>query len=211
MTANDTESAALARKILQSALADNVGRREWREYKAEQARELVDLCVRSPRMTLLGLDLTGDFGAVYGIVMPVPCRPQGDRLRLAQHAVFHLRYAEEWRWQPPAGYEPLGVLDPMDLFGPNMVAAPAGGVCLGRIPAGIPVREIALLGYFAVTLQTHQLNEIDPQGILNPAACEYFRAHPEWLPLTHAGLFDAWTPSDADLAGASPYPPMTKK
>jgi hypothetical protein len=193
----ESSNSALAADMLERALAGNAGRREWREFKAEQARELFDLFAQSPRVTPLGLDLSIDFGALYSIAMPVPCRPQGDQLRIANRAVFHLRYAEEWRWQPPAGFEPLGVLDPIDLFGPNMIAAPQGGVCLGRIPPGITVRELALLGYFAVTLQTYQLNEIDPQGILNPAACEYFRLHQEWLPLTRAGLFDEWTPSDS--------------
>jgi len=200
-----TPSVPLASELLQRALATNSGRREWREFKAEQARELLELCAKSPRMTLLGLDLSGDFAALYGIAMPVPCRPIGDQLRIVSRAIFNLRYAEEWRWQPPAGFEPLGVLEPFDLFGPNMVAAPHGGVCLGHIPAGITVREIVLLGYFAVTLQTYQLNEVDPQGILNPAACEYFRLHQEWLPLTRAGLFDEWNPADAGLS-AIPAP-----
>lgn len=204
MIDHDHETTLLDSELLEQALAGNAGCREWREFKAEQARELQKLCAQSPRMTLLHLDLTGDFSAVYGIAMPVPCRPQGDRLQIANRAVFHLRYAEEWRWQPPAGFEPLGVLDPIDLFGPNMISAPQGGVCLGRIPAGITVREIALLGYFAVTLQTYQLNEIDPQGILNPVACEFFRAHQEWLPLTRAGLFDEWTPDNVRIAVPNP-------
>lgn len=194
-TTNTPAAAALAAEMLDFALANNGGTRGWREFKAEQARELLQLCAKSPRMALLALDLTEEFRAVYGILMPVPCRPRGEQLRVADRAVFHLRYAEEWRWQPPVGYEPLGVMEPADLFGPNMISAPVGGVCLGRIPPGITVRELVLLGYFSVTLQTYQLNEVDPQGVLNPMACEFFRAHPECLPLTRAGLFDDWSPT----------------
>jgi hypothetical protein len=51
-----------------------------------------------------------------------------------------------------------------------------------------------LLGYYLASLQDYTLDERDPHGVLNAAACEYYRCHPEYLPLTRAGLFDPWNP-----------------
>ena len=45
-----------------------------------------------------------------------------------------------------------------------------------------------------VLLQDINLDETDTHGVFNVAACEYYRSHPEYLPLTRAGLYEPWTP-----------------
>jgi hypothetical protein len=64
------------------------------------------------------------------------------------------------------------------------------------MPAGMPPKEIALLGYFLLTLQEIAMDERDPEGVLNSQASEFYRCNPQYLPLTRAGLFDPWTPGD---------------
>jgi len=32
--------------------------------------------------------------------------------------------------------------------------------------------------------------------VLNPHACEYYRDHPEFMPLTRTGLLDPWSPQE---------------
>ena len=129
---------------------------------------------------------------VYGLLMPVPRRPNNGRLVVGDRAVFHSVYQERWRVESPAGWQPLGLLHPsLDVFHPNMKPSIQGAICLGRkLPPGIPVKEIILLGFAALSLQTCTLDETDPNGVVNGVACEYFRQHEEYMPLTLAGFFD---------------------
>ena len=55
-----------------------------------------------------------------------------------------------------------------------------------------------MLGYYLVSLQDYTLDERDPHGVLNSAACEFYRCHPQYLPLTRAGLFDPWSPDGGE-------------
>jgi hypothetical protein len=189
---SDAERLASHAAQVDLALAENDGPRPWREWKANSLRELVELADRSPRMWLLAAGLRGDLNANYAIRMPVPRWPMNDQLPIDNLAVFHLRYEESWRWESPPSWAPLGLWQPLDPFHPNMRPALRGAICLGKLPAGIAVKEIALLGYFALCLQDLGLDESDPDGVMNPHACEYYRRHPEYLPLTRAGLFDPW-------------------
>jgi hypothetical protein len=133
--------------------------------------------------------------AVYRIEMPVPCWPVEDRLQIGDHAIFHLRYEERWRYQVPNGWEPLGLLFPPDPFHPNAKPSLRGALCLGDLEAGIPPVEIIKLGYFTLSLQAVQLDESDPNGVLNSQACDFFRAHEEYMPLTRAGLYEPLEPN----------------
>lgn len=204
-TPKSEQNAALLRR----ALARNNGPRDWRQWKEGAAWEFIELVDSAPRMDLLGIFVDGDFRVNYQIAMPVPRTPEGGRLRIANRAVFHMMYLENWRWETPPTFLPLSMLDPDDVFHPN--CRPAGElpfdmpaqmpasramVCLGRLPPCISPKEIALLGYFAVTLQDRAMDELDPEGVFNPQACQYYRDHDEYLPLTRAGLLDPWPGSE---------------
>lgn len=186
-------------ELLNAALPNNGGDRIWKSWKASAIDEVVELANRSSRMNLLEIDLSGDMNVVYRIEMPVPRWPHRDELVLAESATFHLTYRDEWRTEPPAGWEPVGLLDPLDIFHPNSRPALRGALCFGRIPAGIAPTELILLGYYLVTLQDLTLDESDPEGVLNAEACEFFRIHKkQYVPLTRKGLFDPWTPEELD-------------
>lgn len=178
------------KRLLQRATACNGGNRGWRGWKAAEATRLVEMVDRAPRMTLLELDLQGEFNAVYRIEMPVPLTPSGGTLRIGNQAVFHLRYDEAWRWESPEGWEPLGLLHPNDPFHPNARPSLRGAICLGDLPPGTQPTEMVLLGYFTLSLQDVMLNEADPNGVMNSKACDFFREHSQYVPLTDAGLFD---------------------
>jgi len=185
-------SASMAdpRQLLEFAKDHNGGDRGWRGWKVAQSERVVEMAEKAPRMTLLKLDLQGDLNIVYGVAMPVPLTPFHGALRIGNHAVFHLRYAETWRWESPEGWEPLGLLHPIDPFHPNARPSLRGAICLGNLPPGIQPTEIVLLGYFTLSLQDVMLNEADPNGVMNSEACDYFRENPQYVPLTDAGLFD---------------------
>ena len=183
-------SASERKRLLQQALACNGGNRSWRGWKAAAATSFMEMIDKAPRMTLLDLNLQDEFNAVYGIEMPVPRTPVDGQLRIGKEAVFHLRYAEQWRSESPDGWMPLGLYHPKDPFHPNARPSLRGAICLGNLPPGIPPTEIVLLGYYTLTLQDIMLNEADPNGVLNAKACDFFRANQHLIPLTDAGLFE---------------------
>jgi hypothetical protein len=175
--------------ILIRALAGNAGSGDWTRWKAEEATTLVALADKADRMRLLELTLEGDLIAVFHLAMPVPRMPAKGKLRIGDGGLLHLRYEENWRLESPPGWGPLACLAPLDAFMPNQSPI-MRSICLGELPAGVPIREIVLLGFYAMTLQNIMLDETDPHGVLNPPACEYYRQHAEYLPLTSDGFFD---------------------
>jgi hypothetical protein len=178
-------------ELLQDALAQNRGPRAWRGWKATAAKKFVDLANQAAeRMVLWELKLDGDMSIVYAVDMPVPRWPVDGQLKVGERAVFHLHYEDRWRWESPEGWAPLGLFQPLDPFHPNCRPALRGAICLGDLPPNVKPREIALLGYHTVTLQAVLLDETDPNGVMNPEASEFFRNHPEYMPLTEAGLFE---------------------
>ena len=178
-------------RLLQDALAENGGPRGWRGWKATAAKKFVELSDKAARrMELRELNLDGDISAVYTVDMPVPQWPVDGQLRIGDRAVFHLHYEDRWRWESPEGWAPLGLLQPLDAFHPNCKPALRGAICLGDLPPNVKPKEIALLGYHTLTLQAVLLDETDPNGVMNSRASEFFRNHPEYMPLTEAGLFE---------------------
>lgn len=175
--------------ILIRALAGNAGSEDWTRWKAEEATSLVAMADKADRMRLLELSLDGDLTAVFHLAMPVPRVPTRSKLKIGDTGLLHLRYEESWRQVSPPGWAPLACLAPLDAFMPNLSPI-MRSICLGELPAGVLVRELVLLGFYAMTLQYITLDETDPHGVLNPPACEYFRQHSEYLPLTTDGFFD---------------------
>ena len=98
--------------------ASNAGRRAWREWKATEARNLLELDGIARRVTMLDLDIGGDLHAIYEIRMPVPREINGQFL-VGDRAVSACRCQEDWLWTSPAGWEPLGVVCPLDILHPN--------------------------------------------------------------------------------------------
>jgi hypothetical protein len=178
-------------RVLQAALARNGGARAWRGWKAATARKFVELAdAAAGRMDLLELNLEGDMAIVYAVDMPVPRWPVDGELRIGDRAVFHLHYEDRWRWESPEGWAPLGLLQPLDPYHPNCRPALRGAICLGHLPPNVKPKEIALLGYYTLSLQAVLLDETDPNGVMNSQASEFFRNHPEYVPLTEAGLYE---------------------
>ena len=137
------------------ALAANGGDRSFTQWKAASLDEILELANQSPRVELLEINLHGDMNIVYRIDMPVPRWPRDGELVIGNSAVFHLTYRDEWRTVPPAGWEPVGLFEPLDLFHPNSKPALRGALCFGKLAAGIAPTELMLLGYYLVSLQDY--------------------------------------------------------
>jgi hypothetical protein len=183
-----------ANRLFARAVERNAGPRQWKLWKQSGVEEMLDFVHRASRVHLLSLDLRGDLELAYHIRMPIPRRPHGERLVVGHGVTFHLVFREEWTEFAPKGWEPVGIVDPRDVFHPNVNPLMKGALCLGALPAGIPPKELIQLSYFAGTMQNIQLAEDDPAGVLNPLACEFFRCHHDCWPLTRVGLCEAWEP-----------------
>lgn len=184
--------------LLEHALKGNCGDRSFRAWKESALRDILDMANNSPRMTIIGADLSADLELACEIVMPVPRRPLDGKLQIGHFAVFQLVYVDRWRRVAPHGWEPLSLIYPRDAFHPNVSARfdVQGACCLGRLPPSVRPKELLLMGYFLASNQDMNLDERDPEGVLNREACIYYRAHPEYLPLTQAGLYDPWSPEE---------------
>lgn len=192
--ANEPASPPAIDKLLADADRYNGGPRDWRFWKQQGVEELLELVRRAPRVEVLGLDMSGDLQVAYRIQMPIPRCPVGGQLVVGTAALYHLVYRDEWRTIAPKGWEPVGIVTPVDIFHPNAKPSLRGALCLGRLSAGITPKELVLLSYLAGSLQNVQLAEDDPEGVLNAAACEFFRCNPGHLPLTRTGLCEDWEP-----------------
>ena len=187
------DSAMKQRKVaemLDRATTRNGGGRPWRQWKRKSIESVLEMIVKSPRMDLLELNLEGDLEMVFAIRCPVPRWPQNGKLLIGDHVVAHLIYQEAWRFESPPGWAPLGILWPPDLFHSNSRPHLRGALCLGGLPPNTPPKQIILAAYDALTLQSINTDETDPAGVLNPQASDFYRRHPDYLPLTRAGLLD---------------------
>jgi hypothetical protein len=182
-------------RLAAAALAANGGGRSWASFKEQSLREVLECFSLAPRAVLMNLDLHGDLQLTYRIDMPTPRWPTADGLTIGRGAVFHLVYFDEWRTTAPPGIGPVGVFHPLDIFHPNAKPALRGALCLGKLPPGAAPKELLLMAYYLMALQDYALDETDPHGVFNPLACEYFRLHPEYLPLCTAGLYEDWRPA----------------
>ncbi len=180
--------------LILHALTANNGNRAWKGWKQQAAESIIALANASPRMRVQDLRLEGEMDVIYSIDMPVPRWPRDGQLVVGREAVFHLRYEESWRWEAPASWGPIGLLSPVDPFHSNIRPAFRGAICLGQIAPGTQPKQLICSAYEALCLQDYSLDELDPEGVMNLAACEFFRLHPEYCPLTSAGLCDEWTP-----------------
>ena len=114
-------------------------------------------------------------------------------LIIGESARLGLTYWQEALVKRLPGYAFVQVLSPNHVWLPN--AAPAdprfpvmlGGqaVCLGaKLPASIPVKELILMTYGALTLQSVQMDAFDAAGIMNGPSAEWWMQNKERIPLT---------------------------
>jgi hypothetical protein len=171
--------------ILEAALATCGGSRPWRLRKATEARELLALAQVSRRLLVLHLDLRVDIRAVLLMRVTVPCMPDpSGHLRIEETAHLGIVYREEALFLPQPGFSFVQLLGPQSVWHPNVSADPVQVLCLGTsLGPGLPVRELILLCYGALTMMSVQLDPANSAGVLNPAAADFFQRNTSLLPL----------------------------
>jgi hypothetical protein len=161
------------------------GSEPWKQRKRRELRALSQLAALSKRFQILRADLELEIRVLLAMRTPVPCTPDASgRLRIAPLALLGLRYPEAAVRLPQPGSAFVQILEPREVFHSN-VSAGSQVLCLGaHLGPGLRVHEIAMLVYGALSLQTVALDVLDPAGVLNPGAAEYFQQHPQVVPLT---------------------------
>jgi hypothetical protein len=179
-------------RFLEQACEGALGPKPWVIRKRAEAFDLCAMAQRSPRLTLVGLDLSTELRALLRLEVPVATRPDGEELVIADHADLVLIYPMHALRAALPGYAFVRVLSPGAVWHPN-VARDSGGqgqaLCLGtQVPAGLPVRELVLASYGALAMQTLQVDERDAAGVMNLEAARWWQLNFKRAPLTRAGL-----------------------
>ena len=158
----------------------------WRERKLIELVDLWRLVELSGRLTILGLDVRADLRAELLLRVTVPCLPKPDGpLAVAQAARLGIIYREAALVTPQPGYSFVQILAPQPVWHPNVSPDMTQAVCLGpSIPPGLPLREIILMVYGALSMMSVQLDPGNSAGVLNPAAADWFQRNPVLIPLT---------------------------
>lgn len=173
--------------LLQFAVATCGGSPVWRSRKRAEAHELLALAQVSRRLTILALDLREAMRIRLLMRAPVPCVPDPNAgLRIEPCADLGLCYPESAVIKPQPGYNFICLLHPFHAWHPNIASSEFGQrICLGpQLPAAMRVREIIFLTYQALTMAAAQFNPLDPAGVMNGAAAEWYQHNPESIPLT---------------------------
>lgn len=193
-----------SRRVVEQALAANTGKRPWRATKENALRDVLAVTEQTSRVRVLAADIEGDLSLFLWLRAPAPCWPTNGQLGIATEAIVHLCYQELWLSEAPHGQAPAGIIQPFNFYAPNAAPAPRASLCLGVLPAGLPVSELLQLTYLALTLQTLTLDETE--GVLNPHACDFYRDHPQFIPLTRTSLLEPWSPEELQFPDAVVLP-----
>lgn len=172
--------------IWESARKNCGGPAACRHRLLAEAHDLLALSQHSHRLIVHWLELSVDLRAKVELEVPVAHWPDpAGPLRVAPRALLGLHYPREAMLAPQPGYAFVRILAPRPVWHSNVSSDPNQVLCLGpKLPAGIPISEVILMAYGALTLQTTQLDLYDPAGVLNPAAADWWQRNPNLIPLT---------------------------
>lgn len=181
----DVPLEAKAEEYLQRATGSAQGSPAWRGRKLAEARDLFALAQIAPRLEVAMVGLETALHAILHLAVSVPCLPEpGSDLVVEESATLALVYPEEAMRRRLPGTAFVQVLNPLGVWHPN-IGIGDQRICLGaELGPGLKTTEILLLSYGALTLTNIQLDERDPSGVLNKAACEFWQANLDRVPLS---------------------------
>ena len=167
-------------RLLDLARANCGGPVHWVRRKLAEAHDLLALAQISSRMQVLWLDLTAELRAMIDLRAPVPCLAGPEApLQILPLARLGLRYPQEALVAPQPGYSFVQVLAPRNVWLANVSRDDYQVVCLGAtLPISLPIKELVMMTYGALTLQAIQIDLTDPAGVLNAAAAEWWQSPP---------------------------------
>jgi hypothetical protein len=182
-------------RALDQRLNDMLGSRAWCLRKRAEAHGLMALSQIAPRLIIRHLDLRTDIVALLELRdTPVPCMsPGAPDIHIVYGALTAIEYPADILIKPLPGTRPVRLIQPTNAWHSNIGppdVQPAA-ICLGHnVPRGLPLTEMVLLSYAALTLQAVSLDYQDSAGVLNPEAAIWWQSNAHRAPLTTASFLD---------------------
>ena len=158
----------------------------WRRRKLTEVRDLMALSQIASRLRIEMLDATTDLRVVLRMRCAVPCLENEDaELHIAEEAVLGLTYPEKALREPQPGFAFVQIMKPRNVFMAVVSRDINQVLCLGTtLPVGLPVREIVLASYGALTMQNVMIDERDPAGVMFAPAAIWWQQRPGLIPLS---------------------------
>jgi len=184
---------------LERAASNSGGSPAIRARKKTEARDLLAMSQIASRLQVVEFDLASSLRAVIRLRGPVPCRPTPDGpLRIEYDTLLGLNYRHESFARSTPGWGFFQLLMPRRCWHANVSGDAVQALCLGpQLPAGVRVRDLVLMAFGALTMQTVQVDEYDPAGVLNKEAAIWWQANLDLVPLTNEAFITV-----ADLQGS---------
>jgi hypothetical protein len=181
----DLPLAGVFETIWETAQATCGGPAACRRRLIAEAHDLLALAQLSDRLVVHWLDLSMGLRAKVEMDVPVPCLPDpSGPLSIAPRATLGVGYPQEAVFVPQQGFAFVRILKPQGVWLSAISPDENQALCLGHLPAGVPVSEILLMTYGALSLQTIQIDLLDSAGVLNPAAAVWWQQNASRIPLT---------------------------
>ena len=182
-------------RVLDTALAVSGGSPVWRARKEVEAREVMALSQRAPagRMEVVYLDVSAALRLIVHLKVPAPCRPGSDgELRIEPFAHLGIIYPLETLREVRSGTGFVQILAPGEVWHANVLADRGQPLCLGAsLPPGIRVKELILMSYGALSMQSVMLDEGDAAGVLNLEAARWWQQNLDRIPLSRTPFLGA--------------------
>jgi hypothetical protein len=164
------------------------GNAMWAARKLAEVREFLALAQLSQRIKVHWIDLTDEFRVLFDLRVPVATRPDPTAdIRVVPFATLGLRYRAEALALPQPGYSFVQLLMPTHAWYSNVLPELGQPICLGpSMPAGVRVRELVVLAYLSLSLQSTQLNPGDSAGLFRAEVAQWWQLNLSRLPLTRS-------------------------
>lgn len=157
-----------------------------RARKRAEAHDLLAMSQIASRLQVVELDLSYSLRTAIHLRGPVPCRPNPDGpLQIEYDAMLGLNYRHESFAKPTPGWGFFQLLMPRRCWHANVSNDAVQALCLGpQLPAGVRVRDLVLMAFGALTMQSVQVDEYAPAGVLNKEAAIWWQANMSRVPLS---------------------------
>ncbi|KYK23604.1 hypothetical protein AYK24_07275 [Thermoplasmatales archaeon SG8-52-4] len=190
-TLNSLDKVELSEKnhnILENVRRSSRGPRYWQDRKPEESRDALALeQISNGRISIKEIDATEALQIIMFMKTLVPLQPNSKgKLEVADGVILGLTYRKEAVILPQPGYSYVQILSPNNIWHANVGELRDGQpLCLGdKLPAAIPIKEIVLMTYGALSMQTIMINEMDSSGVLNPTAAKWWQHNLDKIPLS---------------------------
>jgi hypothetical protein len=177
-----------SQSLLDHAVSQSGGDRGFRARKMAEARDLVALSQIAPRMVLVHLDLREALRAAIQLKVRVAVRNGPDApVEIKDTALLGLVYPEEAMRTALPGYGFIQVVGPSNCWSASISRDAVQALCLGTsMPAGVRCKNLVVMAYDALTMQSVQFDTLDPAGVMNAEAATWWQENIDRIPLSHS-------------------------